>query len=429
MVGRGLTSTALRLARSIALKKEHGRLSHQFLTAASTIQGSSAFANLNTFSLAASGVKVTARTQRFVSLVLPELDPAKLFAGIRTALEFGCALAQELELPLRIVVLWGTPQGQAANAVRSYLLREFKRQSNQETQIVPISSLSSLCVADDEIWIGTHWTTAHPLDVACRLGVLRPEQITYLVQDYEPGFFAWSTDFALARATYHAGFNIVVNSSPLAAYLREAEKLEIPDSMVFAPSLDLRRLQAAAIARRADGPLQIMFYGRPSKPRNLFEIGMSALHLAATTFENSRQPVQFVSAGESHPNRVLGSSTPLKVLGKVPWANYFDLLANSDVVLSLQYSPHPSHPPLDAVVSGAYAVTNELGNTRGKLHPRLLVAEADPTELADQIVEAAVQRRKTSDVGFDPTFLDRLGNPIGLVTKSAAAKHAQTDDE
>jgi hypothetical protein len=414
-----LPAETMKAVRSVRHQQNLARLSRLFRSGSAAQPGAHAYADLHPLSLAVACVVRDDRTHRSVDVIVPEVGVSKIFAGIRTALQFACGVADESGLPLRIIALWGAPVGADRAATIQYLDTEFDRRG-EATTIVSVDELSGLKVSPDDIWIATHWTTAHPLDIAARLGVVKPEQVIYLVQDYEPGFYPWSTDYALARATYHAGFSLVVNSSPLASYLTEAEGVVISADDVFAPSLDLVRLERAAASRRASDTCRVMFYGRPSRPRNLFAIGMSALRLAAMQLHELGIPSDFVSAGESHPSVELAPGSQLRVLGKTPWDDYFRLLGESDIVLSLQHSPHPSHPPLDAVASGAIAVTNEMGGTRRHLHERLLAEDPDPVDLASAIVRIAIDVRGRDGAAFDADFLGRLGRPIESVVSRAS---------
>src|SRR4029453_8088672 len=68
-----------------------------------------------------------------------------------------------------------------------------------------------------------------------------PRAFAYLVQDFEPGFYPWSAQYELARATYTAGVPTiaVLNSGLLADYLHE-EGLTFGERFVFEPRLDER---------------------------------------------------------------------------------------------------------------------------------------------------------------------------------------------
>jgi hypothetical protein len=409
---------ALRIFRNgmtrLRQARESRDLSGAFTSGAAHLPGASAYAHLHPTSLAVCGVLGDDSQPRSLNIVLPELTPSGIFAGIRTALEFACELAGKTKLPLRIITLRGASSPQQRRVIVAYLHKEFA--TSLDASIHESRELPGFKVNSTDLWIATHWTTAHALDVAKRLTVVNPAQVIYLIQDYEPSFNAWSTDFALARATYHAGFHHVVNSSPLQHYLRDFEGLRIDRSRVFAPSVDLARLALAAQARRPSPTPRIFFYARPSKPRNLYAIGISALHLVAEELAAQGLDASFVSAGEPHGDVRLSARHVLLSKGKLAWDDYFQTLGESDVVLSLQHSPHPSHPPLDAVSCGGIAVTNEMGGTRTGLHPRLLVAEPDPRALADQVLKAIEMTRSASQVpAFDSRFAARFGDPLADV--------------
>jgi hypothetical protein len=405
-------------ARAYRHNQKLDRLSRKFADATKGVAGSRAYTSLHPLSLAVASVRVDRAQRKAVNVIVPEAGISKIFAGIRTALQFASGIADEAGLPLRIVALWNAPKGAEARDTINYLAREFDRKSPARTSIHGLEDLPELAVSAEDVWIGTHWTTVHPLDIAARLGLIDSRKVIYLIQDYEPGFYPWSTDFAIARTTYHAGFNRIVNSTPLRDYMKLAEGIDVADDFVFAPSLDLERLQAAAESRRASETVRVLFYGRPSKPRNLFAIGVTSLRLAASEFERQGVPATFQSAGEHHPVVWLASGAQLKALGKVPWNDYFALLAGSDVVLSLQHSPHPSHPPLDAISAGAAAVTNELGGTRRTIHANLTATDPDPVSLSTALVTAALEVRGTTGSSFQSSFLTQLGRPVESVIDS-----------
>jgi hypothetical protein len=354
-----------------------------------------------------------------LNAVLPELKAEGIFAGLRTALEFACLLSERGNFDLRLIILKNSLDRRAQNALRQYLSAEFGY-----TRPVTFSSaeeMNAVVVGSNDHWVATHWTTAHAIDIACRLGLIDKRRVIYLIQDYEPGFHAWSTEFALARSTYLAGFVHVVNSVPLQKYLISEERLHVPHDFVFRPQIDLNRARLAVEGRHPTATPTIFFYGRPSKPRNLFRIGVSTLRIVAEELEKRGIDAKFISAGERHANVPLGKRHQLRSLGKLSWDDYFATLANSDVSLSLQHSPHPSHIPLDAIASGSFAVTNELRGTRAGLHDRLLVGEAEPAALAAQVLEALARSSREGNAGFDARFVESFGATLVEVVNNVVA--------
>lgn len=381
------------------------------------IPGVAPYADLAPSSLSLVGLKA-GHGEPQLNLVLPELGSQSFFAGIRTAVLFAGGLARRLNLNLRVIPIRNSPIGSSRKQTIDLLARETGLDTSK-IEILSTRSLAREKISDRDFWIATHWTTAHALDIACRTGVVKRSQITYLVQDYEAGFSPWSTDYALARNTLHSGFHIVVNSRPLAQYISQEESIPIPEATVFAPSLDMPMLKKAYGARRPGSKKKILFYARPSKPRNLYGIGISALSRLSEQIGSSDDNIEFISAGEKHPTVNLGNHQIVS-LGKLSWSAYYEVLSTVDIMLSLQHSPHPSHPPLDAVCSGAYAVTNEMGNTRGHLHDRLLVTRPDPDELATTTARALALTNSTRLPGFDESIVHRLGNDFEAVLDNVA---------
>ena len=308
---------------------------------------------------------------RAVALLLPSARRENLFAGAMTGLRFATTLASELAISVRVIV---TDRGETTSARQEDALRE--RLGTPSLRIDNVGAGATSAASRDDVWVASYWTTALALDVAARCGLVNPERVIYLVQDYEPGFTSWSTEWAVARTTYHAGFHHVVNSSPLARYLREQEGPIVADDHVMAPDLDIRRLQEVA-QRRLPRPLDVFFYARPSTPRNMYQLGLAAAHRAAGL---TQRPWRLVLAGEVVPTPDVPGVEVVN-LGRTNLDGYFDLMARTPVALSLMMSPHPSHPPLDWAISGGWAVTNNFGDSRKKLHPRVLTADAHPDAL------------------------------------------------
>lgn len=347
-----------------------------------------------------------------VNLVLPSISSGGLFAGVRTAVEVGVALAQIYNRKLRLFSFSGPSLKEDIAALSNMLSSDFHLRDS-DWELVPAVAINSSRVHEDDVWIATYWTTAHALDIRCRLGRLAPSNVIYLIQDYEPSFLPASTDAFIATSTYRAGFIPLVNSSPLASALHRHVGLNVDPQQVFAPQLDLRRLEASSRQRSENGiRREVLFYGRPSKPRNMFNLGVSALR-SLTHADRAASEWSFSSMGERHRPIQLANGAHLRPLGPLSWSGYFERIAEAPILLSLQASPHPSHPPLDMVVSGGMAVTNEVDCTRAGLHQNLLVGNADPDELSERLRHLI----RTYTVGsgvhpYDPDFVNQLGIPL-----------------
>lgn len=363
------------------------------------------------------------RDRRRVNLIVPELAAKNIFAGIRTAVEVGALVAELVDADLRFILLHG-PFADADRRNLDRILRE-EWGRPRRAEVIRIEDVGEATFSAEDVWVCTHWKTAHPLAVAARAGVVDPSRVLYLIQDYEPGFHGWSAESALSRATYSAEFIPIVNSAPLAQYLRQHEELSFGDEQIFAPALDLGRLERVHAERKTTSTQQrtVFFYARPGRPRNLFPIGRSALGVAASVLADRRGPqTTFVSAGAEHGAIVLPGGTMVASHGKLEWDAYYRLMARVDVALSLQMSPHPSHPPLEFVVSGGRAVTNELDGTRSRLHERLRAVEPDPAPLGEALASAVLAAETTPVPDFDPSLLGKLGGTMENAVEAAVAR-------
>lgn len=376
-----------------------------------------AYAGLTDSSLAITGMRPTAGERSHLNLVLASLPANAAFAGIHTALIAARSLASKLGLRLRVLTLDPGAADSPAR-VEHYLEQSFALPG---TRVLPRESLVAAKFGQNDIWLATHWKTAHALQVACEAGVVDRRLVAYLIQDYEPGFHAWSTESVLAESSYRAGFIPVVNSLPLWRHLGDAAGVVFEEELVFAPEFEDERLQETARARRAKDTVTVLYYGRPSKARNLYRLGLSALRATAIALPRD-VPVRFISAGEPHADVDLGNGRMLVSLGRLSWEDYFVTLADAEVMLSLQQTPHPSHPPFDAAISGAWAVTNDFAGGRQGVHPRIVAVQPSPAVLAEALVSAITRAAGANPEGYLPLEAGALGRPLDEVLDAVATR-------
>lgn len=379
------------------------------------------FEGLVETSLALAGIRTEDREPEVV-LVVDELREGAAFAGVQTALAVALGLGTRLDRRVRVVMVrWTTPGNStaAAEALIADRFPESRVDGQPGVRVVRREDVLDTVFGTGDVWLATHWKTAHPLDVAATAGVVPRDRVVYLVQDYEPGFSPWSTEYAVAASTYRAGFRMLVNSEPLRRYLAEVEGIEVAPAATFAPHLDVELLGRVAAARRPaaedGGVVRVLFYGRPSKHRNLFRLGVAALRVAVQELADDGLRVEFHSAGEQHGDVELDGGrgdTKLVSHGTMPWDDYFRFIASTGVVLSLQHSPHPSHPPFDGAISGARVVTNEFRGTRAALHPNLTAVPADARSLGLAVAEAVRRTAAAGPTGFVPLADGALGGPL-----------------
>jgi hypothetical protein len=361
-------------------------------------------------------VCVFAPSEPAVNLVLlDEPSPGGIFAGVKTALEVAVMLAEPEQRRIRLITL---NPGNGSAEMASWLADRFP---GVQWEVVAHAAIDGTTFGTDDLWLATHWVTAHALDIAVRSGRLDASDVIYLIQDFEPGFIGWSTLSALAESSYAAGFTPLVNARPVADLLASRGFGEVPAELVFSPAFDLEELRAAAERRTAHERPTVYFYGRPSKPRNMFDLGIAALRLAAERLHERGVTARFVMAGEDGPDIDLGPAM-LENRGALSRPDYFALLSEIDIGLCLQASPHPGHAAFDVAISGGAAVTNELSGARAGSHAAITAVPARLENLADAIVARVLEHDKDS-VGHFAAPNDQLGSSLTDATAAAWARY------
>ena len=344
-----------------------------------------------------------------LNLLLPTLNPGRTFGGARTALDLFEAVAESF--PRRRIVTFTPLSDAGLERLPGYAPGDAADSVGTDRQVVAVAGdgAAGLEVGPADVFLATFWTTA---ELAIRLArwqaveygnPVRP--IGYLVQDFEPGFYPWSAQSELARATYASDVPTiaVINTSLLRDHLA-AEGVAFVGSFTFEPRL------AAALRGFLDEPArerrrQLVAYGRPETPRNAFPLVVDALR-SWTASDPKAAGWEVVSAGRPHPPVELGGGRRMRSLGTLSLDDYGALLRESAVGLSLMVSPHPSYPPLDMAHLGMLVVTNRFGaKDLSTWHENIRSA---PNLMADGV--AAALRTATDDFEADPLAGDR-GKP------------------
>jgi hypothetical protein len=186
----------------------------------------------------------------------------------------------------------------------------------------------------------------------------------YLIQDYEPGFYNWSTHYALAESTYRSDIMIIpiFNSNFLKDFF-DNNGYGFLHNFIFEPRLNLKLKEYLPLIKKFNREKKVLIYGRPSVARNCFNLIVEALKNWVNQQPDSQgQGWDFISVGESHKSIPLGNGMSIRSLGKLSLEDYAELMLQSSVGISLMLSPHPSYPPLEMAHFGLLTVTNSFAN-------------------------------------------------------------------
>jgi hypothetical protein len=301
-----------------------------------------------------------------INLLVPKINKEQVYGGISTALKF----FEELSRPYKNVRLIPDvqPSSKALETFSEYRLVSLEDDVNDPKQIVsPFNpGGSTLAIGSGDIFVATYWSTAY----AAQRWVSWQSQefsqpvkpIVYLIQDYEPGFYSWSSEYLAARSTYeYQGPIIAVFNTDLLREYFHRQNHRFEHEYSFEPRMNgvLRKL-----CRNLQKPKkhkQILVYGRPRVPRNAFGWSVEGLRIWRSQFPQA-STWTVLSAGEPHKDIDLGDGVVMKSLGKLTLEDYARVLNESAVGLSLMVSPHPSYPPLEMSHYGMWAITNSYEN-------------------------------------------------------------------
>ncbi|WP_186766680.1 rhamnosyltransferase WsaF family glycosyltransferase [Puniceibacterium confluentis] len=345
-----------------------------------------------------------------LTILVPTLNPTEIFAGIVTALDIGLGLAAR-GFRVRFVATDLPVSSPAAS--RGFVLRRLPGLS--EAAVARISLHCGVQSPDlpahrGDVFLATAWWSAHLAERLIRTHGYEQRRFLYLIQDFEPNFYAWGPEYADAMASYGFDFDPVFNTTLLRDYFAaQGFGFARADALAFHPAIDIARY-AAGQRPTTTGPRRLALYGRPEVARNMYATAIEALALFLETEGLGPQDIAPVSVGMSHaPVRLPGGVT-LESLGKLPWEEYPGYLLGTDLGLSLMYSPHPSHPPIEMAASGVRVVTNHFGpKDLSRLSPAIL--SAAPT--APALATALSQAWHAAPVGAEERAIDlgALGLP------------------
>lgn len=242
-------------------------------------------------------------------------------------------------------------------------------------------------VGEADATVATYWRTVAELQK-----LPNPGQSYYLVQDFEPYFYAVGTEYLLCENTYRAGVHCLTLGPWLEKLLRERYQSQADhfdfaiDPEIYTPSSNPRQ------------PWQrVLFYARPSTPRRGYELGIAALQIV-----KARKPdVEIVLFGADTLDPIPFQYTSMGIRSPHELAS---LYSSSDVGLVLSLT-NPSFVPFEMMACGCAVVDIRSERLEGLLEHGVnaLLAEPTPSALADAVLsllENQVLRQKIINHGL-----------------------------
>lgn len=302
-----------------------------------------------------------------MNLVLPLINKKSIYGGISTALKFFFALSKKYNADMRIIVTDVDIDSQTQKDYPEWNIcdTDIDLQKDNVISLCAIPpfkrNAKTIAIRKNDFFITTSWKTKYVFENISKFQndswrVIRP--VLYFIQDYEPGFYAWSTDSVLADSTY-MDHNIIAvfNSKNLRDYFQKLN-YHFEHEYYFNPILNPTMAQVLKESNtNTERAKRILFYGRPFEQRNCFSLGVESLRRYIQKYKPDRE-WEFISIGAWHRSIDLGCGHTLYSKGKLSLEEYAELLLSSKVGISLMCSPHPSYPPLEMATFGVRTVTN-----------------------------------------------------------------------
>ncbi|MEH3147687.1 MAG: hypothetical protein PGN34_20615 [Methylobacterium frigidaeris] len=267
----------------------------------------------------------------------------------------------------------------------------------------------NLALRQSDIFIATAWwTAAHAKRLARQQSTFfgQPKKkFIYLIQDYECGFYAWSSRSALAESTYRQAddFFAIFNTPILQEYFAKND-YDIAGA-VYKPPMNeeiVRHIDRSVAKQKI-----VLIYMRPSAHRNCLEFANAVVHTAKRSDPLFWREWTFVAIGEKIDGSDLPNDSLMENRGRLSLREYGDLLSRAMIGLSFMVSPHPSYPPLEMAAAGMRVLTNTYANKNlSRLHGNIHSFDVFDTEQVARQLRGIAEDAVTSGPVWDASRID-----------------------
>ncbi len=301
------------------------------------------------------------------NLLIPALSIRFSFGGINTAIIFFLNLIGS-STNARIIIT-----DETVSDLKGFTQSAFwKLVSSDDDDMTGLSIVcfgnrynKTIPIRENDVFVATAWWTAYNgermLNWQMEKWGRNPSPLVYLVQDFEPGFYKWSSRYLLALSTYRQkNMLAVVNTNLLYDFIKN-NGIIFKKYYIFEPRLNKKLAEYLELKKLRIKKKKIIFYGRPSVERNAYEVIVKGLEMWSFWHPYAKD-WEIISLGETFPNIILGNNIEINVKGKATLEEYANILLDSAIGISLMISPHPSYPPLEMAAFNLAVVTNKFFN-------------------------------------------------------------------
>jgi lipopolysaccharide biosynthesis protein len=375
-------------------------------------------------------VAPSGETRRRFNVLIPSPQPESIYGGLATALKIAPSLWRLMDhCDLRIVVASGKLDrlGLAELAARIGTTVTLVDPDDDTGGVTAVAlrrrRFVPLGLRRSDLFFATAWWTAdlgfRLLDEQRRIfGAGAP--LVYLIQDFEPGFYAFSDQYALADATYRRPDDTLalINSEELAAFMHRRARFGAAWCLPYQINPEIGARLKPTVKEKI-----ILVYGRPRVPRNAFPMIVEGLRRWQGRAPHDNCAWRIAFAGQEFDPGLIAELENAACLGKLPLDDYADLLNRSAIGVALMISPHPSYPPLEMASAGVVTITNnhETKDMRARADTILSLDLITPDSIADAL--DAARARVRLDRPTAPMPVRPLPSPYPALDPGAVVSH------
>lgn len=332
-----------------------------------------------------------------LNLFLPELTLRHFFGGYHSKISLITRLRERGVATRLVLVDEPRVNADAVSEIVGAFPELERGLVESEIEAIGLRDRSLAVGPGDALMATTWWSALVVNDLRRQLG---RERFLYFIQEYEPFTFSLGTWYRAAEQTYELPHDAIFSTEVLERFFRDQKAGVFADGAASRRSLPFRNpitgLRGMPRRELTSGRRpRLLFYARPqaTEARNMYDFGLAALRLAAAELGPALDGWDLVGVG-SDRNAILdiGSGRSLRLIKKLDSYSYREMLASSDVGLSLMYTPHPSLVPLEMAAAGMVTVTNacmsKTADSFAGVSPLIRVAEPDIHAIASQLVAA-----------------------------------------
>jgi len=354
-------------------------------------------------------------------------------------LALGASLLKS-NIPINFIITDEIWSGRSESIAKANFYKYFPDCKTYSFKAISVANESTreLAIDKDDIFIATAWWTVHSLKEIFVNEQLKNNKIFYLIQDFEPGFYPWGAEYALAIETYKKDIIPIYSTISLKNYFQKeiCIRKENEECAVYFPEISKKVFYPNKLEYYKSKRVKKLFcYVRPSIPRNMYQLLIQSLIQVTHEGIFPEFEWEFWSGGENHEHIELGKGHILKSKGKLSYLEYGEFLRTCDLGISLMYSPHPSYPPFEMAQSGIVTITNLFpGKDLSTTSKNIISCETNLLSLNMAIKDAFSKheyyekRMEQSILPFPDVYEDCFSEPVKLIKKYHSKSTIENED-